>query len=431
MSYTLLLYGATGYSGRLIAAEAAQLGMVGHPDLPGLRMVLAGRDHRSVGELAKSLGMEARVFGLDDRDGVQRGLTGVDVVINAAGPFALTANALAKAALSVGCHYVDINGEAEVYMKLDDLGRYATSRQLAMVSGAGHTAAASDLMVHAALTELGNASSGADARELGAVRMAMGRMTSLSRGSADTLWRSLREQVRVVRKGKVEETPGQFVDRQVLWHEPVGKLERAFDFYDPLNPPAPAALTTAPRTGARSRDPRIASATNLVDTLTARLTVNRHGFSAHRIESYVEAGTAERLAYQFGPLLAPFAAMSWARELARLQLSALPAGPTPQERRTESHFVVLTIEDLYQNEVIDWGWHTPNPYDFTARIVLEVASTVVNEHLSGWLTPSDVLKPTKASLTHPEHADERPPSYLRGCQLTERRTLTKPTAVAQ
>ena len=61
-------------------------------------MVLAGRDGERAREARRDEhGMEYRVFGLDDRDEVRRGLRDVDVVINAAGPFAWTAERLVKA----------------------------------------------------------------------------------------------------------------------------------------------------------------------------------------------------------------------------------------------------------------------------------------------------------------------------------------------
>jgi hypothetical protein len=152
-----------------------------------------------------------------------------------------------------------------------------------------------------------------------------------------------------------------------------------------------------------------------VDTLTARLTVERHEFSAHRIESYVEAGTIGRLAYQFGPLLTPLAAMPWARDLARAQLNALPTGPTPEERQSETNVVVLEIEDRFHRPIVHWAWHTPNPYDFTAQVVVEIAKRVARGTQYGWLTPSEVLEPTKSDLRGAAR-------YLHGCDLSERRS---------
>lgn len=417
MNHTVLLYGATGYSGRLIAAEGARTGMAKTEGVPGYQMILAGRDGREVATLAAALGMDHRVFGIDDRPTVVRGLSDIDVVINAAGPFALTADHLAKGALSAGCHYVDINGEADVYMKLDDLGRHAVHRERALVVSAGHTAAASDLLLDVALGELIAAGLGPDPSrkpaELGAVRIALSRITSLSRGSLETLWRSLREQVRVIRLAEPADLNGARGKEHVIWHEPIGKLERTFDFFDRFAEEQKRSPVT--EESARHTTREVASAANLVDTLTARLSVERNNFRAHRIESYVAVGTIGRLTYQLGPLLTPLAAMAWARDLARLQFDALPSGPTPRERRDETHVMVLEVEDVFQGLVLHWAWHTPNPYAFTARVVVEVAKRVAAGELYGWLTPAEVLQPTKDDLYGRIE-------YLRGCALDERRS---------
>jgi len=404
MSYTILLYGATGYSGRLIAAEAARASMT---DTEGeYRFVLAGRDGTEVARIAREHRMEARVFGIENRETVIRELSDVDVVINAAGPFALTANHLARGALGAECHYVDINGEADVYMRLDDLERHALDRNVALVVSAGHTAAASDLLLDVALGEIrppGNE----DLLPLGAIRIAVSKILTLSRGSLETLSRSIREQVRLVRLGKVEGLDGQSRQGHVLWHEPVGKLERAFDFFDPDE------RNGRPAAAKMKRDLRIASAANLVDTLTARLTVERHRFEVRRIESYVEAGTVARLAYQLAPALTSVAALPFVRDLARIPFTALPSGPTQQERDVETNFIVLEIENRVQERLIHWGWHTPNPYDFTAQVVVEIARRVARDAPSGWITPAAVLNVTKADLSG--HG-----GCLRNCLLNER-----------
>ncbi|WP_234775688.1 hypothetical protein [Paraburkholderia tropica] len=50
-----MIYGANGYTGELIAREAARR---------GLKPLLAGRRRESVEELARTLGLEARAFSL-------------------------------------------------------------------------------------------------------------------------------------------------------------------------------------------------------------------------------------------------------------------------------------------------------------------------------------------------------------------------------
>jgi short subunit dehydrogenase-like uncharacterized protein len=151
---------------------------------------------------------------------------------------------------------------------------------------------------------------------------------------------------------------------------------------------------------------------NLVDTLTARLTVRRSKWRAHTIESYAELGTLGRIAYQSGSWFTPFAAMQWVRDLTHAQVSLLPAGPSEGQRNAERHTVVLEIEDPCEVPRIVWRWHTTNPYDFTARVVVEVARRVApGSSPCGWLTPSEVLEPTLDDLTSEQRV------YFRGCRL--------------
>ena len=78
----VLVFGANGYTAGLIleAATAA-----------GLRPVLAARNPERLAAVAAKYGLEQRAVGLDDPIALRRALTGVRLVLNAAGPFAQTA----------------------------------------------------------------------------------------------------------------------------------------------------------------------------------------------------------------------------------------------------------------------------------------------------------------------------------------------------
>ena len=78
---TILLYGATGYTGQLIAQHAVSV---------GLRPVLAARNRDRLVPLAEQLGLEARVFDLRSPAAVRDGIAGATVVLHAAGPFSAT-----------------------------------------------------------------------------------------------------------------------------------------------------------------------------------------------------------------------------------------------------------------------------------------------------------------------------------------------------
>lgn len=339
-------------------------------------------------------------FGLGDLTQVKHYLDGIDVIINAAGPFAFTAERLAKAALEAGCHYVDINGEVDVYRKLDDLARAAAHREIAIVSGAGHTAATSDCLLDVALQELFRNRSVTNGAELGAVRIAMSAIGDFSRGSALTLARSLREQVIVIRKGPVDGQPN---EQMVIWHEPFGKLERTFDF-DHLPPD---------NNEQRPSMPSIALAVNLIDTLTARLTMSRHDLSAQAIESYAQAGIAQRIAFQLGATFASLSSFPPVRAMAKVLLGSMPDGPPPQLLAQERNVVLLEIEDVYRARLIDWRWETPNVYQFSAQLVVAVACSIAAGVKIGWVTPSDAL-----ALQLPDL--ESPSAALRNTKLEKR-----------
>ena len=77
----LLIYGATGYTGRMAAVQAKKA---------GLDFVIAGRDEAKLAKLASELKVKHRVFALDDANTIQKALAGISVLLNFAGPFART-----------------------------------------------------------------------------------------------------------------------------------------------------------------------------------------------------------------------------------------------------------------------------------------------------------------------------------------------------
>jgi short subunit dehydrogenase-like uncharacterized protein len=391
MGYNILLYGATGFSGRLIAAEGKVMNMSGAQGGEEFRMILAARDLKNLRELAKKHSMPFRCFGLGNHALLKQHLEDIHVVINAAGPFAFTAERLARAALEVGCHYVDINGELDVYRKLDDLARAAAQRKIAMVSGAGHVAASSDSLLDVALQELKANERVKDGEVLGAVRVAMSSLGNFSRGSAQTIARTLREEVIVIRRGPVEGRSG---EKMMIWHEPFGKLERTFDF---------GQFSSA---GGEPRATRhgIGSAVNLIDTLTARLTVSRHGLSSQTIESYARTGVAKRLAFQLGSTFASLSSLPLVQAMTKMSLASMPEGPSTEALDQERNAVVLEVEDAYCKRLIDWRWEIPNVYQHTAQLVVGVSRNIANGDKIGWVTPSDALSLNLMDLEEPQGA---------------------------
>ncbi len=131
----LLVYGASGYSGELIARRAVER---------GLRPVLAGRTAAPVERLAAELGLSHRVFALDDAAAVDRGLEGVAAVLHCAGPFSRTSRPMADGCLRRKVHYLDITGEGVVFAALARRDAEAKAAGVTLLPGVGFDVVPSD-----------------------------------------------------------------------------------------------------------------------------------------------------------------------------------------------------------------------------------------------------------------------------------------------
>jgi short subunit dehydrogenase-like uncharacterized protein len=114
-----MIYGANGFTGRLVTREAIAR---------GLRPILAGRRTAPIEALAAEHGLVARTFELQNFEALRAALADVGVLANCAGPFAATSRPLIEACLATGTHYLDITGEIDVFVAAqarDDAARAA------------------------------------------------------------------------------------------------------------------------------------------------------------------------------------------------------------------------------------------------------------------------------------------------------------------
>ena len=131
----LLVYGANGYTGELIARRAVER---------GLRTILAGRAAAALERLAAELHVPFRVFPLDDAIAVDRGLDGVAAVLHCAGPFSRTSRPMAEGCLRRGVHYLDITGEGVVFGALARRDAEAKAAGVTLLPGVGFDVVPSD-----------------------------------------------------------------------------------------------------------------------------------------------------------------------------------------------------------------------------------------------------------------------------------------------
>ncbi|RDC67760.1 saccharopine dehydrogenase [Rhodovulum sp. 12E13] len=184
----LMIYGATGFTGALVADRAREDG--------GATPLLAGRDADRVADLAARREMPGAAFGLDDPTGLRRQLEDVRVVLNCAGPFSRTAAPLVAACLDTGTHYVDITGEIAVFEHLAAQDAAARRAGLVLLPGAGFDVVPSDcLAAHLKRRQ-------PRTRRL---RLSISGLTRPSRGTARTALEALGRGTPVRRGGEIVE----------------------------------------------------------------------------------------------------------------------------------------------------------------------------------------------------------------------------------
>src|SRR5215469_3835379 len=187
-----MIYGANGYTGRLVAAEARRR---------DLKPVLAGWRAGPIERLAAELGLPMRIFRLDDATAAAAAIADMVVVANCAGPFAATSAPVIDACLTSRAHYVDITGEIDVFLAAQRRHADAQAAGIAICPGVGFDVIPTDCMAAVLKEAL------PDATHLVLAFDARGPM---SPGTAHTMVRSLRlgrHGSWVRRNGVLEEVP--------------------------------------------------------------------------------------------------------------------------------------------------------------------------------------------------------------------------------
>jgi saccharopine dehydrogenase (NAD+, L-lysine-forming) len=132
-----MVYGASGYTGGLVARLAVQRGE---------RPVLAGRSAEKVAPLAAELGCEHVVVDLDNRRALRAALADVQVVAHCAGPFSRTSRDMVDACLDTGTHYLDITGEIDVFEDIYPRNDEAEQADVVLLPGGGFDVVPTDCL---------------------------------------------------------------------------------------------------------------------------------------------------------------------------------------------------------------------------------------------------------------------------------------------
>jgi short subunit dehydrogenase-like uncharacterized protein len=160
-----IIYG-TGYTGRLACEYASSI---------GLDFICAGRNKRTVEDLATTLKVQHRIFSIENAFEIDSALENIDVLLNCAGPFARTAKPFIDACIRNKVHYLDISAELDSYHYSEERSDDALKAGVMLLPGCGGSVSMLGGLVQHALKDIQSPVS---------IDVALHVSGSMSRGSA-------------------------------------------------------------------------------------------------------------------------------------------------------------------------------------------------------------------------------------------------------
>ena len=321
----LAIYGAYGYTGRLVTQLAVERG---HAPL------LLGRDEAQLAALATEHSLVHRAVGLDQAHVLREVLEPLDLVVHCAGPFSRTASQMVEACLDSGTHYVDVTGEIDVLESVLDRHDRALKSAISLLPGSGFDVVPTDCLAALVATEL----PAADSLEI-AFRAGGG----LSRGTAVTSIEGMRNGGKARVDGRITSVPP-------------GWRRRSFDF------PSGAQTATSIPWGDVATATRSTGISNVVTYTPVPLASLQPVLGAAMRIPGVQAGMTA--------------------------LTRRLVGGPDDSKRARSRCEIV-VEATAGDKVVEAAMVTPNGYSLTADSVLRIVERVLDGAVpAGALTPS-------------------------------------------
>jgi short subunit dehydrogenase-like uncharacterized protein len=325
-----VIYGANGYTGGLIAREAARR---------GLRPVLAGRSAAAILPLAEDLRLDHRVVALEDARALDDLLGGATAVLHCAGPFSRTSRAMVEACLRNRVHYLDITGEVEVFEACAARTADARAAGVMLLPGTGFDVAPSDCLAAHLKSRLPTAT-----------HLALGFQvaSSVSRGTATTA-------VENIHRGGLIRRDG------ALTRVPPGYKTRVIDY---------------------GRGPRAAVTIPWGDVSTAF-----HSTGIPNVEVYMAAPAETRAMLAFARVAGPLLGTAPLQRLLKAAIRRAPRGPSVDQRTTNRSYLWGEAKDAARTVVSRLD--APESYALTVQTALAAVGKVLSGGpRPGFQTPS-------------------------------------------
>lgn len=328
----ILLYGANGFTGRLILKRCLE---------KGLKPIVAGRNATEIQRLAGRHGLDHRIFSLEDESKILRGLEGVDVLIHAAGPFMFTSKPMVEACIKCKTHYLDITGEVEIFEMCAGYDKKAKEAGIMVMPGTGFDVVPSDCLALHLKKRLPDA----DTLQLAFAGLGSG----VSRGTARTVVENLGRGGAVRKNGRIAVVPNAHKTMTIDFGE-IKMLCACIPWGD---------ISTAWRsTGIPN-----------IEVFTG---VNKNMVRGMKVGNY------------FGWLLK----MPLMKSFLRKRVDSRPPGPSDERRKKARSYFWGTVSNPAGKSCVTLQ-QTPEGYTLTAMTSVAIAQEILNGNFkAGYQTPA-------------------------------------------
>ena len=338
-----MIYGANGYTGRLIVKQAQQR---------GLQPVVAGRNREAIEAIATETGLQSSVFDLDNMAATNEALKGVCVVLHCAGPFSATSQAMIDACLENACHYLDITGEISVFAnahRQSDRARYA---DIVLVPGVGFDVVPTDCLAVTLVKALPAATK---------LTLAFETSGRMSPGTAKTSIEGFARGGCVRRDGKLKTVPLAWKTREVPFEN----------------------------------GNRLAVTIPWGDVFTAHISTG-----VPDIDVYMSASPSAILRMKRLRLLRPFLSMRWLQNMLKKRIERTVTGPESSERQ-KSQMQLWGKVTSADGRSITATMTTSDGYDVTVDASLGVVEYLLKHDVEGGFYTPSLLMGTDFALGLP------------------------------
>jgi len=334
MENKILIYGANGYTGKLITKKAVEV---------GAPVEIAGRNEEAIKLLANETGLHYHIIELSETERLENLLKDFKTVIHCAGPFSETAIPMVEACIKAKTNYLDITGEIWVFEDIMKYHHKAKKAGIVLIPGVGFDVVPTDCLAGYLKEKLPDGTS----LELAFV----GSTTGMSRGTAVTMAKNVSKGGFIRENGEIKNVPLAFE---------VKELEFSHRKQWCMTIPWGDLMTTYHQTQIPNIKVFSGASSKMI----------------RKIKKY------RKLKFLLG--------IGWIQKIVRKKIENSVTGPDEENLRAGKTYVTGKISDnqgnSYEAELI-----TPEAYFLTAQTALNSALKLEKNALDGYLTPAQAF----------------------------------------